>query len=179
MDPWLLLTVLLFWVYFFLLTLVFVYKQILIMWLLQFPLTFHQTKNGMLRFIAYFMTILVLIRMVFVIIWEMLWEDIFKFSTSAAAIEFCEWVQVWVDVYIHHRKYQVKPHSSPWFLADCAATIVHRNYFFRLYQQDKSSESKVQASSNCFKRVLEVVKLASANKRKVSITFEKLGTWDF
>ena len=60
------------------------------------------------------------------------WEDIFKFSTSAVASEFCEWVQVGTDVYIPHRKYQVKPHSSPWFSAACAAAIVHRNYFFRL-----------------------------------------------
>ena len=28
------------------------------------------------------------------------WEDIFKLSTSAAASEFCEWVQVGIDVYI-------------------------------------------------------------------------------
>ena len=41
------------------------------------------------------------------------WEDIFKLSASAAASEFCEWVQVGIDVYIPHRKYQVKPHSSP------------------------------------------------------------------
>ena len=27
------------------------------------------------------------------------------------------------------------------FLAACAAAIVHRNHFFRLYQKDKSSES--------------------------------------
>ena len=27
------------------------------------------------------------------------WEDIFKFSASAAASEFCEWVQVGIDVY--------------------------------------------------------------------------------
>ena len=39
--------------------------------------------------------------------------DIFKLSASAAAGEFCEWVQVGIDVYIPHRKYQVKPHSSP------------------------------------------------------------------
>ena len=45
------------------------------------------------------------------------WEDIFKLSASAAASEFCEWVQVGIDVYIPHRKYQVKPHSSPWFSA--------------------------------------------------------------
>ena len=72
------------------------------------------------------------------------WEDIFKLSASAAASEFCEWVQVGIDVYIPHRKYQVKPHSSPWFSAACAAAIVHRNHFLRLYQQNKSSESKVK-----------------------------------
>ena len=31
-------------------------------------------------------------------------------SASAAASEFCEWVQVGIDVYIPHHKYQVKPH---------------------------------------------------------------------
>ena len=41
------------------------------------------------------------------------WEDIFKLGASAAASEFCEWIQVGIDVYIPHRKYQVKPHSSP------------------------------------------------------------------
>ena len=66
------------------------------------------------------------------------WEDIFKLRVSAAASEFCEWVQVGIDVYIPHRKYQVKPHSSPWFSAACAAAIVHRNHFFRLYQGEKS-----------------------------------------
>ena len=33
------------------------------------------------------------------------WEDIFKFGASAAATEFCQWVQVGIDVYIPHRKY--------------------------------------------------------------------------
>ena len=109
------------------------------------------------------------------------WEHIFKLSASAAASDFCEWVQVGIDVYIPHRKYQVKPHSSPWFSAACAAAIVHRNHFFRLYQQNKSSESKVkfrQASNRC-KRVLEVAKLAYANKIKESITSQKLGSQDF
>ena len=32
-------------------------------------------------------------------------EDIFKLSASTAASEFCEWVQVRIDVYIPHRKY--------------------------------------------------------------------------
>ena len=73
------------------------------------------------------------------------WEDIFKLDASTAASEFCEWVQVGIDVYISHHKYQVKPHSSPWFSAACTAAIVHRNHLFCLYQQNKSSESKVSS----------------------------------
>ena len=72
------------------------------------------------------------------------WEYIFKLGASAAASEFYEWVQVETDVYIPHRKYQVKPHSSPWFSAACAAAIVHTNQFFHLYQKDKPSDSKVK-----------------------------------
>ena len=74
-----------------------------------------------------------------------------------------------------HCKCQVKAHSSPWFSAACAAAIVHRNHFFRFYQQSKSSESNVkfkQASNGC-KRVLEAAKLAYANKSKESITTQK------
>ena len=37
-------------------------------------------------------------------------EDIFKLNASAAATEFCEWVQVGIDVYIPHCKYQARPH---------------------------------------------------------------------
>ena len=97
------------------------------------------------------------------------WEDVFKLGTSAVANKFCEWVQVGIGVYIPHRKYQVKPHSSPWFLAACAAAIVHRNHFFHLYQKDKSFASKVkfrQTSNHC-KMVLEAAKLRYANKTKV------------
>ena len=89
-------------------------------------------------------------------------EDIFKLTASAAASEICEWVQVGIDVYISHRKYQVKCQLTPWFSAACAAAIVHRNHFFRLYQQNKSSESKVKlrhAGNHC-KRILEAAKLA-------------------
>ena len=61
------------------------------------------------------------------------WEDIFKLSASATAREFCEWLQVGIDVYISHKKYQVELHLSPWFSVACAAAIVHRNHFFCLY----------------------------------------------
>ena len=95
-----------------------------------------------------------------------------KLGAFTVASEFCEWVQVGLDVYISHRKYQVKPHSSPWFSAACVVAIIHRNHFFRLYQQNKFSKSKVkfkQASNRC-RRALEAGKLAYANKTKESVT---------
>ena len=78
------------------------------------------------------------------------WEDIFKLIACAAASEFCEWVQVDIDVYIPQMfislkiVYQVKPQSPSWFSAACDGAIVPRNHFFHLYQQNKSSESKVK-----------------------------------
>ena len=70
----------------------------------QFPLTPHQIQNGMPHFTVLFdysradwdgfsdhLT-------------DVPWEDIFKFGASAAASEFCEWVQVGIVVYIPHRK---------------------------------------------------------------------------
>ena len=67
------LTVLLFWIYFFLLMLVLVLQwlslhlEILIKFSSQIPLTFHHFHNGMPRFITFLMTIFVLIESVFVI----------------------------------------------------------------------------------------------------------------
>ena len=109
------------------------------------------------------------------------WEDIFKLIASAVASEFCELVQVGIDVYIPHRKYQVKPHSSPRCLAACGVVLVYRNHFFHLYQQNKSSESKVKfrQANNRFKRVLEVAEFAYATKTKESITSQDLGSRDF
>ena len=63
----------------------------------------------------------------------------------------------------------------------CCCHCSYRNHFFRLYQQNKSFESKVkvrQASNRC-KRDLEAAKLACANKTKESITSQKLGSRDF
>ena len=97
-----------------------------------------------------------------------------------AVSEFCEWVQVGIDVYISHRKYQVKSHSSPWFSAACTAAMVHKNHFSCLYQQNNSeSKVKFRQASNCYKRVFEAAKLAYATKTKESITSQKLGSRDF
>ena len=168
------LTVLLFWIYFYLLMLVFVLQwlslhwEIVIMLLSQFPLTFQ--RDDPFHRLACNYSRADHLR-------DVPWEDTFKFRASSAASQFCEWVQVGTDAYIPHRQYQVKPHSSPWFSAACAAAIVHRNHFFRLYQQTKSSESKVkfrQACNRC-KSVLEAAKLAYANKTKRVYHFPE--TW--
>ena len=131
------LTVLPFWIYLYLLTPLFVLQwlslhwEILIMLLSQFPLTLHQTQNRMSRFIVQLMTILMLTGMVFMIMQEMSHGKILLSLMLPAASEFCEWVFVGINVYIpHHQKYQVKPDSSPWFSAACAAAIVQRNQFF-------------------------------------------------
>ena len=109
------------------------------------------------------------------------WENVFKLGASAAAREFCEWVQVGIDVYIPHRKYRFKPHLSPCFSPVCAAALVHRNHFSGLYQIEKSSDSKVKLrqARNCCKRTLQAAKLAYSNKTKESITPQKLGSRDF
>ena len=84
------------------------------------------------------------------------WKVISKLGASAAP---CEWVQVEIDVYIPHCKYEVTPHASPWFPAVCVAGIAHRNHFFCLYRQNKFSAStvKFRPASNCCKRILDAI----------------------
>ena len=65
------------------------------------------------------------------------------------AIEFCESVQVGIDVVFLHCKYQVQPSSPPWFWIACASAIAHRNHFFvcinriNLLHLNKSSDKVV------------------------------------
>ena len=108
--------------FFFVLTLVVVLQwlyfhwEILIMLLTQFPLIFQQTRNIVLfHHIAYDCSRADLdsahnrLR-------DVSSEDIFTLSAFAAASEFCEWVQVEIDVYFPHCKYQVKPHLHGFLL---------------------------------------------------------------
>ena len=101
------------------------------------------------------------------------WEDIFKLGTSAADSEFCECVQVGIDVYIPYRKYQaLSSQASLISMVFSCFYCCHSSYkslFSFVHQKDKSSDSKVkfrQASNHC-KRVLEGTKLAYANKTRV------------
>ena len=139
------LVVLPFWIYLFLVMLVFVLQQLSLHWEILISVSIESPsssqQDSLFHHIAYHYSRL--IGMVFMIIWEMFHGRISKLAASAAASELCEWVQVGIDVYIPHHKYRVKPNSSLWFSAACAATIVHRNHCFHLYQNNKSSEFKV------------------------------------
>ena len=59
---------------------------------------------------------------------DVTWDDSFQLSASTAASEFWEWIQFGIDVYISHCKFQIKPPSSPLFLAAYAAAIAHINH---------------------------------------------------
>ena len=104
------------WIYFSLLTLVFILQWpslrwgILIVLLSQSALSFHQALNRMSHFIAYLMTSLADWDGLQDHLKDPLWGDIFKLCASAAASKFWEWFQVGIDVYVPHRKYQVKSH---------------------------------------------------------------------
>lgn len=55
------------------------------------------------------------------------WENIFKMVASDVIVDFWEWDQAGIDVYITHPKYQAKPGSSSWFSTAYAAPITHKN----------------------------------------------------
>ena len=127
------------------------------------------------------MTILMLIGTVFMIIWEMLYERI-SLNSVLLLLLMNLWVGSGWNVYIPHRKYQAKPHSSQWLSAACAAAIVYRNHFFHLYEQNISSESKVKfrQASNLCKGFLKLLNLHMLIKQKNSSSLPRnlaLGTF--
>ena len=103
-------------------------------------------------------------------------------SASAAAIEFCDYVQVGINVYIPHCKHQVKPHSSPWLSVACAAAIVHRNDFFIctnkiIFQNLKKSSGKIVIDAKGFFKLPNLYMLIT--QKSPSLTSQKLGSCDF
>ena len=118
------------------------------------------------------MNILVLIRTVF--IWDCL------ICASAADSEFCNWVQIGIDLYISYRKYQVKPHSSPWFSFAfmLLPQFIEITFFvctnrINLLNLKYSLDRLVIIAKGFLK--LPIL----AYKTKESITSQKIGSWDF
>ena len=112
-------------------------------------------------FIAQLTTILMLIRTVIVITWEITW------FTFAAGTDLCEWVQVGIYKYIS-LIVNIRSSLIPWFSVSFAGAIAQRNLFIRLYQQNKSSVSKLKfkhASNRC-KNFLKLPNLLMLIKQK-------------
>ena len=96
---------------------------------IDFPIN---SQNRMSCFMVWLMSILVLIGMVFVTIWDMIRGTISSNSVLLMLpVNFMSWFSLELMYISLISKYQVKPHSSPWFSSACDAAIVHREHFFR------------------------------------------------
>ena len=126
------LTAQLFWISFFLKTPVFVLQWISLHWeilmlLSQFPLTFCQIQKWMPYFIAWLITILALIGMVLVIIWEMFRKRISSNSVLLLLlVSFASGFRLEL-IYIF---FILNFRSN---LTHLTSLITHINHFFRWY----------------------------------------------
>ena len=109
------------------------------------------------------------------------WIDIFRHNANYAAKEITDWIDIGIDCFIPHRKFQLKPHSSPWFTPACAAAIAHRNHFFHQYHRIRSVENLrlFRVSRNHCKRVLDEAKSNFAEATRHSIASQRIGSRDF
>ena len=109
------------------------------------------------------------------------WKSVFRCNANKASKEFSEWVQVGIDCFIPHRKFQMKPHSLPWFSPACAYAIAHRNHYFHQYHRSGSDENKAlfNGARNRCKKVLERAKAEYAEATQQSIASQQIGTRDF
>ena len=69
-------------------------------------------------------------------------ENLFDLGASAGVCDFCELVQIGLDLYIFHRKYQSKSFSSPWFSATCVAVCTNKRDLVS-YMQSSAKHSIV------------------------------------
>ena len=143
-----------------------IHCEILIRLMSQFPSTFHRNQKAMYLFITQLLTILVLTGTVPVITWE-----IFHGKKSLNLVLRFLLPFFWADpgwdyVYIPHPKYQLKPHSSAWFSAAYAATIVCTSRI-NLHHLKWNSDVVIVARG-----FLEHVTLANTNKTNSSFFSE-------
>ena len=109
------------------------------------------------------------------------WPDVFKLDGEKCAEEVASWIKAGIDAFIPYRKFQQKPHSSPWFSPACAAAIAHRNHFYKVFQREKSVVSKRQfrqAANEC-KRVIDSAKTQYVQQTQERIAAQKIGSRDF
>ena len=133
------------------------------------------------RFIAYLLTILVLIGTVFLIIWEIFCGRVFLNSfLLLLLVHFVSGFRL-ESMYMPHHNCHSKTHSSPWFSTAFAAAIVYRSYssLFRLHWQNNSSQSKVKfrQASNCWSCQTSICSSPSLPRNLARGTFGELLIW--
>ena len=109
------------------------------------------------------------------------WLDIFKHDATYAAKEITEWVENGIDCCIPHRKFQLKPQSSPWLTPSCAAAIAHRNHYFHQYHRNTTLENKklfCESRNHC-KKALKDARSNYAEATCRSIASQLIGSRDF
>ena len=110
-------------------------------------------------------------------------DSIFSLNADECASELASWLQAGIDAFIPCRKFQAKPHSSPWFSPACAAAIAHRNHYFHLYhkpgQNTAANHKLFRTASNQCKRVIDDAKSAYAQHIQDQISSQKLGSRQF
>ena len=109
------------------------------------------------------------------------WNNVLNKDPSQAAQEVAEWIQTGMSVYIPSRTFQQKPHSQPWFTAECAAAICQRNYFFHRYHRDRTTKnfSSFKAARRKCKQIILHAKESYSKHVRQSIATQKLGSKDF
>ena len=109
------------------------------------------------------------------------WNVFFSLPAEDCASKVVSWISAGRDAFIPSRRFQVKPHSSPWFSPACAAAISHRNHYFHQYRRDNSFDNKrlFTAARNRCRKVLNNAKLRYAELTKSRISSQKLGSRDF
>ena len=109
------------------------------------------------------------------------WPDVFKLDGEKCAEEVASWIKAGIDAFIPYRKFQQKPHSTPWFSPACAAAIAHRNHFYKVFQREKSADSKRRfrhAANEC-KRAIDSAKTQYVQRTQERIAAQKIGSRDF
>ncbi|XP_047140024.2 probable RNA-directed DNA polymerase from transposon BS [Hydra vulgaris] len=109
------------------------------------------------------------------------WVEIFRLPADKCASYITSWIQAGMESFIPSRRFQVKPHSSPWFSSHCAVAISNRNRYFHIYQQNNSPENRhlfTIARNHC-KKVLSDAKARYSQVIKSRISSQKLGSRDF
>ena len=109
-------------------------------------------------------------------------DYIFRLDAEQCAEKILSSLQVGIDAFIPSRKYQVKPHSTPWFSPAIAAAISHRNHFYHRYQRCSSDGNRslfTRARNSCKKMIEEEAKRSYQNQVHDRLVSESVGFCDF